>query len=333
MPLDLADMHILVQAPPFFGYDEVIANALRKRGAIVDLIPDRPFDSALMHAVTKLERRAVLGHAARIYRRKLDAFGRSRYDHILVVNGQTLSESYLGTLRQDFPTAKFSFYIWDDFDNRPHAVAMLPKYDAAFSFDRRAADKYGVGFRPLFFSPDYDLPANPAADIDLSFVGTAHSDRPAVVHRINQRLPAETSRFWFLYLKARWVLYYNRLTSRHFRSLPSSLFSYSPLPRPEVKAVFARSKGFLDIEHERQSGLTIRTFEALGSRKKLVTTNPRVREFDFYVPENIQVINRADPKIDLNLLMSPIKEVTSNIRHRYSVQGWIDDILGKGDQP
>lgn len=330
MPLDLADKHVLVQAPPFFGYDEVIANALRERGATVDLIPDRPFNSALMHAVTKLERRAVLGHAAHLYRRRLAELGRSRYDHILVVNGQTLSDTYLKTLRQDYPTARFSFYIWDDFENRPHAVAMLPLYDAAFSFDRLAAEKYGVGFRPLFFSPDFDLPANPAADLDLSFVGTAHSDRPAMVHRIDQRLPATVSRYWFLYLKARWVLHYNRLTNRHFRRLPSSLFRYTPMPRSEVKLVFGRSKGFLDIEHERQSGLTIRTFEALGSRKKLVTTNARIREFDFYSPDNIQVIDRRNPRIDLDLLGAPMKEIAPDVRHRYSVQGWVDDIIGKG---
>lgn len=330
MPLDLADKHVLVQAPPFFGYDEVIANALRDRGAIVDLIPDRPFNSALMHAVTKLERRAVLGQAARLYRRRLSELGRSRYDHILVVNGQTLSDTYLKTLRQEYPTARFSFYIWDDFENRPHAVAMLPLYDAAFSFDRLAAERYGLSFRPLFFSPDFDLPTNPTADLELSFVGTAHSDRPAVVHRIDQLLPPTVSRYWFLYLKARWVLHYNRLTNRHFRGLPSSLFSHTPMPRSKVKALFGRSKGFIDIEHERQSGATIRTFEALGSRKKLITTNARIREFDFYSPENIQVIDRRDPHIDLDLLEAPVKEIAPDVRHRYSVQGWVDDIVGSG---
>lgn len=328
MPQDLAGKHILVQAPPFFGYDETIAEALRERGAIVDLIPDRPFESALMHGVIKVERRAVLKYAAHLYRQMLENLGRSHYDHVLVVNGQTMSGSFLKELRRTYPRARFSFYIWDAFENRPYAIKMLPLYDAAFSFDRRAAAEHGVGFRPLFFSPDFDLPTNPAADLDLSFVGSAHSDRPAIVHRIDQRLPLSVSRYWFLYLKARWVLLYNRAMNPHFRSLPASIFSYTPMPRSEVKSVFARTKTFLDIEHERQTGLTIRTFEAIGSRKKLITTNAAIKEFDFFRPENIRVIERHDPVIDQDFLHGPAKELPPALRHHYSVQGWVDDIVG-----
>lgn len=329
MALDLAGKHILMQVVPYFGYDQVLARALRERGAIVDVLADRPFDSALLHGIAKLGRRAVLGHATRIYRRQLKAFGRSRYDHVLVINGQTMSDSFLRELRGDYPTAKFTFYIWDSFENKPYAVAALPRYDAAFSFDRRATRDHGLGFRPLFFSPEFDLEPNAAADLDLSFIGTAHSDRPAIIHQVDRHLPATASRYWFLYLKAPWVLHYQRATNRHFRNIPTSMFSYAPLPRDRVRALFGRSRAFLDIEHDQQTGLTIRTFEALGARKKLLTTNADIRNYDFYDSSNILVIDRRKPVFDPDFLTAPLRELPPALRQRYSVDGWIDEILGK----
>lgn len=329
MGLDLAGKHILMQVVPYFGYDQVLARALRARGAIVDVLADRPFDSALLHGIAKVGRRAVLGHATRIYRRQLTGFGRSHYDHVLVINGQTMSEAFLRELRGEYPAAKFTFYIWDSFENKPYAVPALPRYDAAFSFDRRAATNHGLGFRPLFFSPEFDLETNLAADIDLSFIGTAHSDRPVVVHRVDRNLPPAVARHWFLYLKAAWVLHYQRATNPHFRGIPASMFSYTPMQRDQVRGVFARSRAFLDIEHDQQTGLTIRTFEALGARKKLLTTNPDICNYDFYDPSNILVLDRRVPVFDPDFLTAPVRELPPNLRQRYSVNGWINEVLGE----
>ncbi|WP_445191800.1 hypothetical protein ACT009_14670 [Sphingomonas sp. Tas61C01] len=327
--MDLAGKHILMQVVPYFGYDRTLADALRRRGAIVDVLADRPFDSALLHGVAKLGRRAVLGHATRIYREQIAAAGRSHYDHVLVINGQTMSDSFLAELRGAYPRAKFTFYIWDSFENKPYAVAALPRYDRALSFDRRAAERHGIGFRPLFYAPEFDLPANDRADIDLSFIGTAHSDRAAIIHRVDRMLPADLTRHWFLYLKAPWVLPYQRITNPHFRRLPASMFSYAPMSRDAVRNVFARSLAFLDIEHDRQTGLTIRTFEALGARKKLITTNAEIRHYDFHDPANILVIDRRAPAFDPDFLMGPVRELPPAIRARYSVDGWIDEVLGE----
>ncbi|QHL90223.1 hypothetical protein GVO57_04455 [Sphingomonas changnyeongensis] len=317
-----------MQVVPYFGYDRVLADALRARGATVDVLADRPFGSAIMHGVAKLCRPAVLGHATRLYQQQVAAFGRSHYDHVLVINGQTMSSSYLRQLRVDFPSARFTFYIWDSFENKPYAVAALRHYDAALSFDRRAAATHGIGFRPLFYSPEFDLPAGSAADLDLSFIGTAHSDRPALIDAIDHNLPSSARRYWFLYLKAPWVLHYQRLTNRSFRGVPDSMFSYQPMPREKVRDIFMRSRTILDIEHDRQTGLTIRTFEALGARKKLVTTNPDVRNYDFYDPANIQILDRRRPGLDPAFLHAPARELAPALRYRYSVDGWIDDVLG-----
>ena len=54
MTLDpLSGKRILFMAPKFFGYETEIARALAARGALVDLLPDRPFGSPFMTAITR----------------------------------------------------------------------------------------------------------------------------------------------------------------------------------------------------------------------------------------------------------------------------------------
>ena len=329
---DLSGQTILIQVVPYFGLDQVIIDSLRRRGAVVDHLVDRPYQTAAMHAVAKFAREPVAAQTASLYRRQLAEWGRRHYDHILIINGQTMSDAMLAELQAQYPRARRTFYIWDSFENKPYAVRSLHRYDHALSFDPDA-QSHGLQLRPLFFSPEFDLHCEPAPDYDLSFVGTAHSDRPGILAAIDRELGPDARTFWYQYLKAPWVLQYQRLVNPAFRGLPRSTFTFEAMPRATVRDIFARSRGIVDIEHDHQRGLTIRTFETIGARKKLLTTNAEIRDTEFYRPENIAVIDRTRPRIDPEFLRTPMVELPSEMRYRYSVDGWIDDVLGLRTTP
>ena len=65
--------------------------------------------------------------------------------------------------------------------------------------------------------------------------------------------------------------------------------------------VVRSSRAVLDIQHFKQTGLTMRTLETLGAGKKLITTNPDVKEYDFYDEGRVMTIDRANPAAALNL--------------------------------
>lgn len=62
-------------------------------------------------------------------------------------------------------------------------------------------------------------------------------------------------------------------------------------------AVLAISKAQIEIQHPSQKGLTTRAFESLGTKTKLITTNPAIRQYDFYNSNNILIIDRNNPVI------------------------------------
>lgn len=79
----------------------------------------------------------------------------------------------------------------------------------------------------------------------------------------------------------------------------------------------------VDIVSKNQSGLTLRPFDALFLRKKLITNNPIIRDQDFYHPSNIFIIH--DLKLDGldEFMKTPYHEIDSEIVNKYEVNQWL----------
>ena len=95
----------------------------------------------------------------------------------------------------------------------------------------------------------------------------------------------------------------------------------------EIADVIDKSKIVLDIQHPKQIGLTMRTIEMLGMNKKLITTNSTIKNYDFYNPNNICVIDRNDIKIDMNFLDTPYQAIKKDVYESYSLENWIKSVL------
>lgn len=331
MTLDpLSGKRILFMAPKFFGYETEIARALAARGALVDLLPDRPFGSPFMTAITRFLPSLVIPAATTYYRKCMSGFGRTDYDIIFIVNGQTLSEPFLSELRAEFPRSKFILYLWDSIENRQAIVTKFRYFDEISTFDAKASNKYGLSLRHLFFGAGFTPDADMTCEYYLSFIGTAHTDRYRVVNQIDKALPENIGRFWYLFLQAKWVYYAYRISNSDFKYTGIGDFQFEPMPRQKVQDVFRKSRAILDIEHPLQSGLTIRTLETLGAGKKLVTTNASILDTEIYDPRNICVIDRTNPHVPIEFLESPYVAPEQEIYKRYSLNGWLDEILLSG---
>lgn len=318
---------VLYVAPRFFGYEKEIEDELVRRGAEVDFVLDRPFDTPFMKAITKMRREWIIGSADRYYSAELNKLGNKEYDLVFVISGQTLSASTLARWRVACPAAKFILYMWDSFANRRSAVDNLQFFDHCFSFDRNDSVKYGLNFRPLFFSPGFEAAQQLESKFDISFVGTAHTDRYAVVSALRKKLGDKVNSFWYLFLQAKWVFWLYKIINPAFRKAKISDFNFSSLSKLAVQEVFFSSKAVLDIEHPLQTGLTMRTLETLGSRKKLITTNSDVGSYDFFSPENICVIDRGFPEIPADFLSGSYVDVSPEIYQKYRLEGWMSEML------
>lgn len=323
---------VLLIAPKYFGYEKEIVRQIEMEGASVDFLPDRPFVSPLLKAVTRLRREFVSPFADRFYRRALEKLPCDTYTTVFMIVGEAITPRTLKLLRERCRSAEFVFYTWDSFKNKRWMIPNLSFFDRRFSFDRSDAEEFGVNFRPLFYVPGLAAGGATARDasasekIDMSFIGTAHSDRYSVVSKIRKAQPEGGVFYAYLFLQARWVFYFRKIFDHRFRGARVSDFEFSPLSKDDVHRIFARSKIIVDVEHPGQTGLTMRTLEAFGAKKKLLTTNAGVIGYDFFDSENICVIDRNCPEVPVRFLTEPYVEASPEIYEKYSLAGWLKEL-------
>ena len=100
--------------------------------------------------------------------------------------------------------------------------------------------------------------------------------------------------------------------------------SFKSLTTQEILDLYKDSNVILDINHPGQKGLTMRTFESIGSGKKIITTNSEVKKYCFYSPNNIFVIDRDKIKINKSFFESKYQDISTETYEKLSIEGWIN---------
>lgn len=322
--------HVAIITPSFFGYEKDIAEGFRRHeGSTVTIIDERPSNSTVARAVyrafPRLAAPSVRRHFDEWHRRLVEA----QPDVVLVIKAEVMPEQFLKALRSDLPEATFVFYAFDTLSSSGRWVRDSALFDLKFSFDHRDVEQTpGLRYLPLFAGREY-YPGDDEPRYDLAFVGTVHSGRYAFVTRLAQvaRRP-----YIHFYVPARWLVLARRW-SRDFRGVPLSAVRVDKLSRGEVAEVFRNARVVVDLQRAGQSGLTMRTFEALASGAVLLTTNPRATELAPRVgPGRIAVVDQGDPEAAAAALErlltaeAPSRDVETAIRP-YRLDAWVATLL------
>ena len=82
----------------------------------------------------------------------------------------------------------------------------------------------------------------------------------------------------------------------------------------------------MDSPQEGQTGLTIRVIEALGAKKKIITTNKDVKNYDFYSENNVYIY---DGSFDFSspFFTEKYVPVKKNIYEKYNIDNWLSYMI------
>lgn len=321
---------ILMFGPSYFGYTECIVSQLQAMGAHVDLYNDRPTNSVFCKTMVRYQIKAYHPAVVSYYTRTAEANKDKDYDYICVIKGECVDATIMKTLREHFPRAKCILYLWDGLHNIPRGTARLSLFDRVLTFDPNDAKKFGLTFRPLFFRQEYaKLSAEPSHyDYDVAFIGTAHSIRPKLVKAVEDICKREgKSCFQYLFLPHKLVYLHEKLLNKDYRKVRMGDIHFTPISAEEVRRIYDTSRCILDIEHISQWGLTIRTIEMIGMGKKFITTNADIKQYDFYNPNNILILDRDNPQIPAEFWETPYQPVPQEIINRYSLETFVRELF------
>jgi hypothetical protein len=315
---------------PIGQYSEAIENALRARGGVVDCYEERPALNVLAKTMIRYSPRLIRSDTQAYFDGIINATKGNNYNFVLLIRAEAVTKKFLGDLRAYHKDAAIFLYQWDSMTLTRGPVDKLDLFDRTFSFDKRDCATYAMTFLPLFYIDDYRNIKNISNDhkYDFLFVGTIHSDRFSMIKQIDQYAYSHSmSSYFYMYFPTPVLFYKMKYFDRKLSGAKKSDFRFSPLSRCETVQAVANAKILIDSEHPAQLGLTMRTIEALGARRKIITTNADIVNYDFYHPNNILVVNRNVVQISDSFIKSKYVEVEYSTYRKYCIHEWVSTIF------
>lgn len=244
----------------------------------------------------------------------------AEYDVIFIFDG-VRGRDVIEYIRDHNKRARIIIYYINpvDFADRkaPHNYKGL---DCEFyTFDPIDAKKFGIKFKPYFYPEEYmiDCDEKVPTKQDIFFVGV-DKDRLGVIkdlHRMFEQMNL-TDRLMVV------------ATPHKKYSRSDEKWLAKRVPYEKIAENIKQSRAILDIVQSGQSGITLRPMEAMFYNKKLITNNIHIKEYDFYTPRNIFILQERNISELKEFLDLPIIEIAQEIKNKYRFSGgWMKDFL------
>jgi hypothetical protein len=325
--------HVLLISPRTFSYHIFISETLLSMGYAVTWWDERASSATWYKLALRLFPSMAVRWSEHFFRKQLYKLDPNSISHVLVIKGEGLSAKIAFDIRKTLISASMGIYLWDGIGNIKGVSNIIPAFDSVATFDPLDAKTFGWTYRPLFgrnisSNKDVSLPEK----YDWCFIGTIHSDRHRVIHRLRQRYGKQTKSFVFCYFQTPFMLFMRHLFDWTLWFAPKGTLSTEPMLASDVVRMVQRSKAVLDIEHPRQHGFTMRMIETFLMEKKIITTNKGIFHSSLYHPSRVCVINRNAPEIPSEFLDQPYLTIPQNLKDYYSCEGWVSELLKIQDE-
>lgn len=217
---------------------------------------------------------------------------------VLFLNGTLrnyYSASYLRRFKQRHANVRLAMVMYDSYSNKhaSRAIELMPLFDKVFSFDELDCRKHGLEFFYATMSKPSFIKYDESFHNGAFFVGAAEG-----------RLPLMEKCF-----------------STIAQVAPNCRFNVVGVPREDQRCRYINynagmsyktalqysynSDLIVEILRDGQTGVSLRTCEAILFNKKLLTNNEHIKEMPFYDPRFMSVFKTGDD-IDLDFVRKPM---------------------------
>ncbi len=325
--LNIKGKNVLVIMPYYFGYDAVIKNGIERLGANVNIIYENMDEVSPIYRFVYVYLKKYKTHLMDNYYKKLISRIINKIDIVLVIRGASLSENSIEFIKSRFPNAKYVFYHWDSVENNPCVVELMNRFDHVLTFDPDDAEKFHWDYRPLFYTPNIKKEDK---SIDILFICSLHSNRMKVLKQLkaiceDKHIVLKDYLYSkpIHYIKQKYIVRNEEFLTDDVR------VRFRPLLLSDTNDLYSKSRIIVDYTHPQQNGFTMRTIESIGYRCKLITNNKKIVISDFYDERNIILYDEDEIVLPDEFIKNEYKELDNDIYYRYSLDGWLEEVLGK----
>ncbi len=299
---------------PFaYGYLDFVVNELQSYSDIIvtDIKTDSikykypNLGSKIWNGITKIFGRNI---KKEFFKNQILERIKEKQDIIFIIRPDLMEDSLLKELKEK--TNSFIAYYYDSCKKFPRQIDIANVFDEIYSYEKEDIEKYGF-IETTNFIYDEEIESN-EIKYDIFNISSFDS-RIDEINNISKQLSENGFKINFI------LFWFEKLNYQYLTSITEYL------SLDETKQLISQSKAMIDIQRDDQKGLSFRTFESLGYRKKLITTNSSVKNYDFYNPNNILIIDSGN--LDIQALKEFLKrsytDISREILDKYTVQTFV----------
>jgi len=311
---------LLVIQRRFYSYERLIREALEAKGFRVTVANDEYPESTFGKIMGKLQVPLIFQITRQVFARRF--LNGATYDLALIFKGRGMSPALIRDLRAR--AGRVIAYNWDSFGLNRSPLAWMKDTSSYSTFDYRDADRHGLPVIELFSSAAKGAGVKEIA-YDVSVIVRNHCERLRYIDQVLSALKPrrvyvsiyELNLFTFAFNFVRSP----RLYVKYWRNI-----SFVPVSYDEYSRVMSASEFTIDYAHDTQSGITMRCFEAINQRTKIITNNRYMtRSPHFHVTDYVVHVE-GDPHASLVAGYENARECAYASQPRTIAQ-FIDDLI------
>lgn len=239
-------------------------------------------------------------------------------DHILIIRADLLNVSTVIKIKKYTKNIIANFN--DHSDKFPRIKKVAPYFDTVYSFQKNDVERYGFNFITNYMYIKEPIINNLKVNIKWEVFNVSKLDRRIdILEKISKSLNQ-------LEISNRIIVVGNNKFRKNKISNLEHTTLYMPLG--DVQDLIMKSNVMLDVVcRDDQSGLSFRVFESMMYRKKLITSNADILNYDFYNPDNILVVNKEVSNITKEFFETEYQDLNENIYDKYTLKRWCEKVF------
>lgn len=246
-----------------------------------------------------------------------------KYDRIILSETSKMS-AVAKTILQWNPLIDLKVYMWNIVrDSSINEVKNLQKLGVeVYTFDKQDCKNYGLKYNPQMYPFDIKKLKKEDNKYECYFCA-ADKDRIDDLIKLKETLDKNNISYKF-----RVLLKKHKKYNFNDKNINNIIFMRKSIPYEQIIKEVQYSKAIVEIVQKGQIGFTWRVHESLFYNKKLITTNNTLREYDFYNPNNIFIIDNNYDEIK-EFLELPYIKMDDKIKDRYIYKAWLNNFFIK----
>lgn len=321
-------MKICLISFDFWHYDEHIVKKLKEKGVEathinIGAFTHKNFGARMKNSMSKIFLGKNLKHEKRqdFIIESLQKIGKQ--DQILVINPEAIEEKAHKVIRSY--TDKNISYLYDSMRRNP-AHHILHFFDTVFSFDDQDIKEFGfkkiTNYNYLQYCPA-DI-QNPK--LDLFYITSYDRNRLERLNVLIEKLSLLNIKFkTFIVGKKGWKNQIIQIIDK--KNISILKFCNKIIPPQTLPKLYKKTRVILDLQRTHQMGLSFRIFEAMALEKKIITDNKSIKNYDFYNPENILILNDDFSNVEKSFFETDYKKLPEEIYYKYTLDSWVEKVF------